>query len=318
MKAGADLREPRRMEEEAPPSKVGRSFLVAKIAALFTLGIAHVVATAVGKWSWLECGTGLLVWTLFYDTWVCLTLRRGEWFRSYEPGTSWPRAVTWVGVAKQLLVDCLFLLLIAGSLGRGAGFPSSLPPFAGPASRFGADSFRGWWVGSWNGMGPTTRVLCRQFYFSVFGYEFKDVWAEGSLSFPFVLHHSAVCVGVLLCLSLPSGVGLVTLNGLLAEIGSGTFNLSLLFSKGWPARLLYSIAMTASNIFGLFCLYKFIDLDGLDWKFKISYSLLCGLLVILRFGGLFVEMRGWFCQKLVPLSLSGVLVEVGMKEKDKV
>ena len=71
----------------------------------------------------------------------------------------------------------------------------------------------------------------------------RDLWAEGGLPGAFWFHHAMVFAGILLCLNMPSYVGMITINGLSAEIGSGGYNLTLLRPDSGAAWALYVDSM---------------------------------------------------------------------------
>lgn len=84
---------------------------------------------------------------------------------------------------------------------------------------------------------------------------------------------------------MPAGLGLVTLNGIIAELGSGLFNLSVIWSHP-IATWCYFIGMFISNslVATLAVLLFFVDDMAIGWK--LIYALIVLLLFALRTEGL--------------------------------
>ncbi len=104
-----------------------------------------------------------------------------------------------------------------------------------------------------------------------------------------------------MCLLTGAGAGLVCLNGLSAELGSGMYNLSTLQPGSNAVLNVYLVAMTLSNVLALVAGVWFLVLP--TWAgtpvplfFQISYGVICLLLVIFRQAGLLLEAiprKGW-------------------------
>lgn len=96
-----------------------------------------------------------------------------------------------------------------------------------------------------------------------------------------VVHHVVTCLGCLWCLTVPVGRGVVTLNAIVAELGSCSFNIHSL----WPTVgtcAFYCVFMTASNILAYVLSLRFVAVAkdaGADVTF---YSTALVLLVVLR------------------------------------
>lgn len=216
---------------------------------------------------------GLVAWTCGYDL-LLLSLRcRSEWLRTPPPGEEEDRAVLICAMVQQLIVcptlTLLLIMLACNSIGLVA-----------------------FWRGSWQ-LADSYRVLAviaRHAHYSTFGSALKDCFSQMALAF--WVHHLATFAGLGMCLFVDAGTGLVTIVGLVAETGSGTYNLVLLYPTSRPAYAVYLLTMNASNVFATCCLVEVINgLPALATGYRIAWSSLCILLLLLRTGGVALAVR---------------------------
>jgi len=150
------------------------------------------------------------------------------------------------------------------------------------------NDFSHWWH-----TGPVYDfTLERQVQLSIFGYELKDL-AYGCIHWTWLVHHT-ITFGCLYVLFLPAGLGLLTLVGIIAELGSAVFNLSILYESSCMS-LTYFIGMFISNglaVVGAVALF-WVDM-AVGWQ--VGYSVIVGLLFILRTEGL----RRAICEFMTP------------------
>lgn len=124
----------------------------------------------------------------------------------------------------------------------------------------------------------------RQVQVSIFGYELKDV-AYGCIHWTWLIHHGLTFIGCVFVLNMPAGLGLVTLNGLIAEMGSGIYNLNVIWPNSCTA-IAYFIGMFISNglVAAFAVLLFYVDNMAIGWK--VCYGIIVLLLFILRTEGL--------------------------------
>mmetsp|Transcript_83377 Transcript_83377/g.147021 ORF Transcript_83377/g.147021 Transcript_83377/m.147021 type:complete len:248 (-) Transcript_83377:44-787(-) len=132
----------------------------------------------------------------------------------------------------------------------------------------------------------------------VLGAMIKDFILCTATDAAFILHHVCVVLGSVLCLSLPGGVGIVTINGVQAESFSLFYNLMAVFPSAMTKGL-YVVLMPISNISGL--VFGFLLLKvPMHWAWSATYAILCLLLVLFRCAGWGMYARKIFqdeCEK---------------------
>eukprot|EP00658_Telonema_sp_P-2_P056408 TRINITY_DN44861_c0_g1_i1.p1 TRINITY_DN44861_c0_g1~~TRINITY_DN44861_c0_g1_i1.p1 ORF type:complete len:342 (+),score=79.98 TRINITY_DN44861_c0_g1_i1:92-1117(+) len=149
--------------------------------------------------------------------------------------------------------------------------------------------FKDWW-----NKGPVYAYSFeRQVQVSILGYELKDL-SYGCIHWTWLVHHGITFIGVLMVLNMPAGLGLVSLNGLIAELGSGFFNLRYIW-ENLLTRYLYFVGMFLSNgvVVAFTVLLWWVDDMAIGWK--IGYSIISGLLFALRTEGLRREVAEFYC-----------------------
>ena len=112
------------------------------------------------------------------------------------------------------------------------------------------------------------------------------------------VHHIFVFAGCAICLSMPACAGLVVFVGLVAEIGSGFFNLYDLCGPNAPLFVVYFIAMNISNLVGIWALDSLFTHAPTEWAW--AYATVVLLLAILRSVGLVlgcIEFVKWLKNK---------------------
>ena len=125
---------------------------------------------------------------------------------------------------------------------------------------------------------------------AILGYMLKDyVVYDSGLESVFVLHHLATILGCSLCLVVPAGFGLVTLNAVVAEFGSVFYNIKTLYPLRTFNHAVYLFTMGASNVLAVYIGQWFLrlpEMAGGDkaWV-RYSYGALLVLLIIIRCGG---------------------------------
>jgi hypothetical protein len=141
-------------------------------------------------------------------------------------------------------------------------------------------TFEQWMAQPWN-----SELLVEQMvHCSIIGAMIKDYWLYGdSIDWFFSIHHLLTVCGCSLCLVVPKGVGIVTLNALNAEICSVFYNCKVLFPCALTSVNLF-VFMGISNLAALYIAHQFITLPiAMHWT--IPYGTLCILIFLIRCGG---------------------------------
>ncbi|EOD36810.1 hypothetical protein EMIHUDRAFT_201047 [Emiliania huxleyi CCMP1516] len=171
------------------------------------------------------------------------------------PGWSW-LASLWHGLlAMPILVSATVLLL--------------------PTTTAGVDGFlrEGWERMPW----PLEHV-----HYAIFGYMLKDfVLYPAGIELGYLVHHLITIAGCTLCLHLPAGAALTTLNGAQAEVSSSLFSVRHVWPSP-PTRLLYYLSMSASNALGALLALRLADIDTLPRSLTTAYA-----------GALLLDLADW-------------------------
>ena len=161
-----------------------------------------------------------------------------------------------------------------------------------------------WWTGSWALLQSGSRPLAslgRHSIYATFAVELKDCFEYERMTPPFWVHHLATFAGLGMCLFVNAGAGLVTTTGVVAEIGSGFYNLLSLWPQSRLALFAYVLVMNGSNAFATVCLHEVITgLPALHTGFRVAWSTLCILLLLLRTGGVLLQLRRVYCPPAKP------------------
>ena len=215
----------------------------------------------------VACISGSFAWLLFYHLLARIIFTHGGvWARSPKDD---PRAFCFVSLWNQFVAyPIMFIALI--SLRHG--------------------DFDAFWSGRVGGMGD---MLPRHFYLCMIGYEAKDFWPGMGLNPAFFVHHIFVFAGCGICLAADAGLGLLIFIAVVAESGSGLYNLDALFPGRTSLRTLYMLGMTCSNSFAMWGAAEFVENTLVDLGIRVSYAVVVGLLVILRTAGQVLELRKW-------------------------
>jgi len=122
-------------------------------------------------------------------------------------------------------------------------------------------------------------------FYATMGYDIKDFF-KSRPNIGFVIHHIFTILACVLTLLTPAGLGLVAVNCVQAQLGSGFYNLYV-FLPTTAMFWAFVVFMTASNAIGLWLLAKYIGFD-MPVVWKICYGIMvCGL-CILRQGNVFM------------------------------
>ena len=224
--------------------------------------------------------TGLIAWTSFYDV-VQFRLRRtSEWMASYPvvrdfdtaPDDDRAVSVTLILHQEGVLVLMLIALLVLA------------------ADSVGVTQY---WRGSWD-LASSSRplaVLSRHSLYATFGVELKDCF-DGTLPLMFWVHHLATFAGLTMCLFVNAGVGLVVIVGIIAEVGSGFYNILAVWPQSRLCLVAYVVMMNAANAFAAVCLYEMLTgVPDLTMPFRAAWATLCILLLVLRTGGIVLQLQ---------------------------
>jgi hypothetical protein len=95
-------------------------------------------------------------------------------------------------------------------------------------------------------------------------------------------------------LNMPAGLGLVSLNSLIGELGSGFLNLRYIW-ENLLTRYLYFVGMILSNGVAAAFTVLLWWVDDLAIGWKIGYSMIAGLLFVFRTEALRREVAEFYC-----------------------
>lgn len=215
----------------------------------------------------VACITGSLAWLLFYHLLARIFFTHGgSWARSPKDD---PRAFRLVSLCNQFVsYPVMFVALIS----------------------LRHSEFDAFWSGRVRGMGD---MLPRHFYLCMIGYEAKDFWPGMGLNPAFFVHHIFVFAGCGVCLAAEAGLGLLVVIAVVAETGSGLYILDSIWPGRTSLRTLYMLGMTCSNAFAVWGAAEFVENSLVDLGVRVSYTVIVGLLVILRSAGQVLELRKW-------------------------
>jgi hypothetical protein len=218
--------------------------------------------------------TGGFGWFFFY-AWLARALytHGGEESRMPMPLAEESRAISYVCLLHQLLV--LPLLYLAATTTRARDWGAF---WSGP-------------VGGLEDMLPRHLVLC------LIGFEAKDFFPPAAFGVTgvFAAHHLFVFVACGTVLASPMGLGLLITLVLVAEAGSGFYAIYCLWPERISSRLVYQLAMTASNAYSL--------VGGVDWftsqstavhpGIRVPFLVILLVLILLRTIGQCLELKRW-------------------------
>jgi hypothetical protein len=97
----------------------------------------------------------------------------------------------------------------------------------------------------------------------------------------FALHHAVATFGLVLCLMLPAGAVIGSVNAVLAELGTQCYNYYVLSRFSRPSKALYFIGMKVSHVLVGQLTWTLMGLPSPLWM-RIVYLIFCTLLVALR------------------------------------
>eukprot|EP00906_Rhabdomonas_costata_P009441 RCo013356 len=230
------------------------------------LGITGVTAWVTTSWTPVLASLG---WAAMYTV-VCGVLKRNTRPQMLE---GYPRWSYFLSVVHQgLCLPVIWLLLLR----------------ARHSMRFTT-----WLNLTWQGP-PHPLMLEQLVHCSIIGAMMKDFWVYGDLNqWFFVVHHLLTVVGDSLCLCVPSGVGIVTLNALNAEVLSVAYNIKVLYPST-ASRLAHLVLMGLSNTGGV-ALSVLFALRPIPLWWRVVYCSLAGMILAFRCAGWFItigELKG--------------------------
>eukprot|EP00455_Lapot_gusevi_P055839 TRINITY_DN9132_c0_g2_i2.p1 TRINITY_DN9132_c0_g2~~TRINITY_DN9132_c0_g2_i2.p1 ORF type:complete len:301 (-),score=68.69 TRINITY_DN9132_c0_g2_i2:308-1156(-) len=243
----------------------------ARFVPLYLVLVGSVIATCVVYSSVLAgCLTGVLAWTALY--WFLAIFFNQVIHNGRDLIEGAPRGTYYVSITHQFPVCGGILIALL-------------------AWRFGdIRAGNAWWVGAWGGW---DYQLERHVHLSIIGYELKDFFT-GGVTPGFVLHHLFTIAGCTLCLFTPLGAGIVTINALVAELGSAFYNL---FTLACPDSVLglsmYVVMMSTSNGLAGWITSQYWIIDGLGLGWKVSYLILAVLLIAIRTMGVVLGVKAF-------------------------
>jgi len=201
----------------------------------------------------------LIFWTMGY----LLLAVHADNIKGRDSIDGYSRGSYYISIIHQVFICPAFLILILSIRG----------------SEYSMAGFQLYWYRSWPSS-DDSYLLERSAIIATIGYELKD-FLYGKVSFGFLLHHIFTFGGCLLCLFTPAAVGLVTVNCLVAELGSAFSNLYTLY-KGKSLLFTYVMAMTLSNCLAGWITSEYWRLETVTLPFRASYLVLAALLIIFR------------------------------------
>jgi len=143
-----------------------------------------------------------------------------------------------------------------------------------------------WWRTAMPGDDWALRRLEEHIFFATMGYELKDFMRIPFPNAGLITHHIFTVLGCVLCLLSPGGVGMLCINCINAQLGSGFFNAFVFYPATWNFWLFVAM-MSLSNAIAiwLFVLYLALPIP-LVWH--VCYGLVVFALVVMRQGNVIV------------------------------
>jgi hypothetical protein len=172
--------------------------------------------------------------------------------------------------------------------------------------------------GKWESGEALSRIILEQINCAVIGYLLKDfvVSYPSGLDIWFILHHVGAVAGCSLCLYFPSLIGIIAFNTVQCEFASALYCLAILYHSSMLPRLLYILLMTLS-ILASIAIGILVHNAPIENHFKYSYSFLSVLIVLIRFGGLILQLKDLCCGPSSSVEIAKNEDAVKNEEKDK-
>jgi len=235
-------------------------FTVVAYVAVLTFGIASVMVPSFG----LSCLFGTIAWACFYHALRAV-------IETQFPKTSvlvdqsdkaWSVAAAYTSFFHQFGVCFVIGLYFLGVHNKDST----------------------WWRGGMPGDDWVLRRVEQHLFFATMGYELKDFMRTPFPDPGLITHHIFTVLGCVLCLLTPGGVGMVSLNCINAQLGSGFYN-AFVFYPTPRCFWLFVVMMTLSNSIALWLFVEFLSLP-LPVVWMCCYGIVVVGLVVMRQGNL--------------------------------
>jgi len=139
-----------------------------------------------------------------------------------------------------------------------------------------------WWREAMPGEDWMLRKVEQHLFFATMGYELKDFMRSPFPAPGLITHHIFTVLGCVFCLLTPGGVGMVCINCINAQVGSGFFNASVFYPSAWSFRV-FVVMMTLSNSVAIWLFVEYFSLPvPVVWYW--CYGIVVIGLVIMRQG----------------------------------
>jgi len=211
-------------------------FTVVAYVAVVTFGVASVLVPSFD----LSCVFGTIAWSFFYHAFRSV-------IEAQFPKTSvlvdpadkaWSVAGAYTSFFHQFIVCLAFGLYFLGVHSKDSiWFREGMP---------GED---------W----PTRRVE-QHLFFATMGYELKDFMRTPFPDAGLITHHIFTVLGCVLCLLTPGGVGMVCINCVNAQVGSGFYNAFVFYPTAWCFWLFVAM-MSVSNAVAIWLFVDYLTLE---------------------------------------------------------
>lgn len=145
---------------------------------------------------------------------------------------------------------------------------------------------KSWWQSEMGGSTWYMRRLEQQLFFTTMGYELKDFMRSPFPDIGLIIHHVFTVLGCVLCLLLPAGVGLVCMNCIDAQVGSGFFNAYVFYPARWNFWLFVAM-MSVSNAVAIWLFFEFLTLN-LSLVWFMCYGIVVFALALMRQGNVII------------------------------
>jgi len=143
-----------------------------------------------------------------------------------------------------------------------------------------------WWGAAMPGEDWALRRVEQHLFFATMGYELKDFMRSPFPHPGLIVHHIFTVLGCVLCLLTPGGVGMMVINCVNAQLGSGFFNAFVFYPTMWNFWLFVAM-MSLSNAIAIWLFVAFLSVQvPLVWH--VCYGLVVFALVVMRQGNVMI------------------------------
>jgi len=144
------------------------------------------------------------------------------------------------------------------------------------------------------------------------GYELKDFMRTPFPNLGLITHHIFTVLGCVLCLLSPGGVGLMCINCIDAQVGSGFYNAFVFYPVRWNFWLFVAM-MSLSNAIAVWLFVVYLTLQiPLVWH--VYYGLVVFALVLMRQGNVLLMCLARLSSKQDPEHTAGETDPLARKE----